>query len=540
MTAGLTVKLLKRIDAACDQFEEEWLAGRQPQLENYLVQATADERPALLHALSQVQQELLLRQFDAQEPDVVFAEAGSSLRADQRVRPESTRDMEPVAVSSLDNDARVELTVTAGPHQGKRFEFDRHETLLAGRSTRARLRLEDDPHFSRHHFRLEINPPLVHLIDLDSRNGTFINGERVSERTLVHGDVISGGKTALKVTIDCGARTLDVSLVPHQTIVPPRPIAPHASSRPTEICESAPPVRPAPSPIVPPRPAAATPPALPGYTMKECLGQIGLGVSYRAVRLATQEDCIVKVLETAPQTNPRSTQAFLREARVLGPLQHRHLVRLLDLGSADGVLYLATESFDVVPWDQVFGEATAEGRIRLSCGVACQILDGLQYAHTRSLVHRDIQPANILVVRDDRKYVAKLADFGLAKNYADAGFSQVTRTGDVVGTLAYMSPEQFMDSRHARPACDIYSLGATLYWLLAGRDPFPFDNGKCRFLTILEDEPIPLRKSFPQVPESLAKIVHRALAKDPSDRFASAAEMRHHLLPFGRRASSSS
>ena len=103
-----------------------------------------------------------------------------------------------------------------------------------------------------------------------------------------------------------------------------------------------------------------------------------------------------------------------------------------------------------------------------------------------------------------------------------------------------MSPEQFIDSRHAKPPCDIYSTGATLYRLLTGHDPFVFAKGPCKFRAILEDEPIPLRKSFPQVPEPLAKIVHRALAKDPSDRFTSAAEMRHHLLPFGRRSSHSS
>ena len=131
--------------------------------------------------------------------------------------------------------------------------------------------------------------------------------------------------------------------------------------------------------------------------------------------------------------------------------------------------------------------------------------------------------------------VAKLSDFGLAKRYADAGLSQLTRDGDVLGSLAYMSPEQFIDSRHAKPPCDIYSTGATLYRLLTGHDPFVFAKGTCKFRAILEDEPVPLRKSFPQVPAALADIVHRALAKHPSDRFASAAEMRHQLLPFGRR-----
>ena len=242
--------------------------------------------------------------------------------------------------------------------------------------------------------------------------------------------------------------------------------------------------------------------------------------------------------------NPHQAAAFFVErnadATTLAAFEKLHgkelsYNNLLDLDSANGLLYIATEFVPAVKWDAVMEHATPAHRIRVACGVICQVLDALEYAHTRSFVHRDIKPSNVLVRREGRRLVAKLSDFGLAKRYADAGLSQLTRDGDVLGSLAYMSPEQFIDSRHAKPPYDIYATGATLYRLLTGHDPFVFAKGTCKFRAILEDEPVPLRKSFPQVPAALADIVHRALAKHPSDRFASAAEMRHQLLPFGRR-----
>ena len=276
-------------------------------------------------------------------------------------------------------------------------------------------------------------------------------------------------------------------------------------------------------------------PTVPGYEIANEVGWGELGATYRAIRLATGEACALKLLLPADRMHERAVQTFLREAGVLHQLHHPHIVRLLELGSANGLLFITTEFVPAVRWDAVMEQATPATRIRMACGLICQVLDALEYAHTRSFVHRDIKPSNVLVRREGRRLVAKLSDFGLAKQYADAGLSQLTRDGDVLGSLPYMSPEQFIDSRHAKPACDIYSTAATLYRLLTGHDPLVFAKDKCKFRAILEDEPIPLRKSFPQVPESLAKIIHRALAKDPADRFTSAAEMRHQLLPFGKR-----
>jgi serine/threonine protein kinase len=133
---------------------------------------------------------------------------------------------------------------------------------------------------------------------------------------------------------------------------------------------------------------------------------------------------------------------------------------------------------------------------------------------------------------------AKVADFGLAKNYVNAGFSAMTLEGDIRGTLSYSAPEQIIDSRYAKPPCDIYSVGATLYEYISGELPHEFKTGRSQIVTILEAEPIPLRERCPFVPAELAAAIHRALAKDPADRFSSAEEMRLALLPYSKRSQS--
>jgi serine/threonine protein kinase len=151
-----------------------------------------------------------------------------------------------------------------------------------------------------------------------------------------------------------------------------------------------------------------------------------------------------------------------------------------------------------------------------------------------SIVHRDIKPENVLLCRKGRKLNAKLADFGLAKNYAYAGLSEISRLGDIRGTIAYLAPELVIDCRQARPAGDIYAVGATLYRYLTNEFPFDFGD-RNKLAVVLEDDPVPISQRAPQVPAAVAEIVHRALAKDPAARFASAQTMLAALEPHSIR-----
>jgi serine/threonine-protein kinase len=162
----------------------------------------------------------------------------------------------------------------------------------------------------------------------------------------------------------------------------------------------------------------------------------------------------------------------------------------------------------------------------------CQALEGLDYAHSLGFVHRDVKPSNLLVSQQGSNVWAKVADFGLAKSFEQAGFSGLTRSDQVVGTIAFMAPEQALAARYARPSVDIYASGATLYYLLSGRVPHEFARGRDPLVAIREDEPVRLECRCADLPAGLAEVVHRALAKEPPGRFPTAKALHRALRPF--------
>jgi serine/threonine-protein kinase len=150
-------------------------------------------------------------------------------------------------------------------------------------------------------------------------------------------------------------------------------------------------------------------------------------------------------------------------------------------------------------------------------------------------VHRDIKPANLLVADDAGKKLVKLADFGLARVYQASRMSGLTMQGDVGGTVAFMPPEQITQFRQVKPPADQYSAAATLYTMLTGKLLFDFQAGVAPSLTIvLQEEPVPVRQRRPDIPEELARAIHRALDKEAANRFADVREFRAVLKPFGQ------
>jgi eukaryotic-like serine/threonine-protein kinase len=433
---------------------------------------------------------------------------------------ESAKDPAKVSDKAADN-VHVTLDVVAGPHIGGRFEFAHHDTFLVGRGAWSHLCLSQDLHFSRHHFRIEIRPPDCYLIDLGSRNGTFVNGHRVSSVYLKDGDVISGGKTEIRVKV--GA-IKPPALAPTilGSISATAPIDKHAGDT------DGPPLLPG------NRPLSALLPPLPGYELLEELGTGSMGVVYRAVHMGTNQQVAIKLISQKQTTSEHAIQLFIREAHLLGRLDHPRIVRCLDFGYTGGQLYLVMECVPTISLQDVLANEPRSSCIRIPCAIVRQILQGLEHAHRMSIVHRDIKPENVLLFRREGKLNAKLADFGLAKNYVYAGFSQISHEGDLRGTLAFMPPELIVDCRDARPAGDIYSVGATLYYYLTRRLPFEFGT-RNKLAVVLEDEPIRLEERLPSIHPKLAKIVHRAMAKEARDRFSSAAEMFSALKPFATR-----
>ncbi|OYW15499.1 MAG: hypothetical protein B7Z55_15020, partial [Planctomycetales bacterium 12-60-4] len=229
----------------------------------------------------------------------------------------------------------IVLTVIAGPHIGQTYSFDRHEHFLVGRAKLAHFRLpEKDPFFSRLHFMIEVNPPACRLLDMKSTNGTLVNGQPVEAADLQHGDLIQAGDTVLRVTIgndesDAIPVTVVRSSDPLATVPPSTSLLSSPRLSTTELRGS--------------DPAGLSGWKPPGYAIGPIVGSGGMGVVYRARREADHELVAVKAIKPAIAGNHAECQRFLREIEILRQLDHPYIVKLLDSGSADGILYFVME-----------------------------------------------------------------------------------------------------------------------------------------------------------------------------------------------------
>ena len=424
----------------------------------------------------------------------------------------------------------VTLTVTDGPHTGRAFSFREHDTFIVGRSKQAHFRLPvKDKTFSRFHFMVEVNPPCCRLIDMASRNGTRVNGRKVSVIDLRNGDTIRGGRTTLAVSIGDAAEPAGAPPEIEATrldVPPPAPVAPAATV--DVACPAAPPE---------PTGVGATD-ALPewsvrGYRLERKLGEGGMGTVYRALRVADGATVAIKTIAPAMAGATGVIARFLREAGVLRQLEHPNIVRFHEIGQSEGRLFFAMEYVPGIPVDVLLRRHGRPLPIGAAVDLACQVLEALAYAHDLGFVHRDIKPRNVLVARLDGRPTVKLTDFGLARIYLTSPMSGLTFTGQAGGTFGFMAPEQITDFRGVKPAADQYAAGAMLYFLLAGRKLYNFPSEVQRqLLMILQDDPVPIRERRADVPAELAAIVHRALARAPDARFPDVRAMREALLSF--------
>jgi serine/threonine-protein kinase len=268
---------------------------------------------------------------------------------------------------------------------------------------------------------------------------------------------------------------------------------------------------------------------IPGLRIVRELGRGGMGVVYLALRFADGVPVAVKTIAPAVAPSPQELERFLREANILRELQHPHIVRFQDMGEVDGLLYFSMEYVRGTDANQAL-KTQPPLAVRRVVALGCQLLDALEFAHARRFVHRDIKPGNLLLKVEGGREVVKVSDFGLARVYQSSTLSGLTLGGDLGGTPAYMPPEQITNFRDVQPTADQYSAAATLYTLLSGRQLFPAaGNFQKGLLMILHDEPKPLREWRPEVSAELAAVIHRALAKEPADRFPDAGAMRAAL-----------
>jgi serine/threonine-protein kinase len=377
-----------------------------------------------------------------------------------------------------------EVAVVEGPDRGKRFVFRAPAEVVVGRSSTCEVPLSDAK-ISRRHCRVDVLPEGCVVRDLGSANGTRVNGIGIEAGALEDGDRIRVGDSVLDCSVQAGAGGEDEHV---DTELPAQ--------------------------------------ALAGYRFLEKLGEGAFGVVYKAEQTALGRIVAVKVLPVGRGKDPRDVARFIRGAKVEALLSHRNIVQVFDFVRARDV-HVVMEYIEGEDLRRRTGRA---GKLSIAeaAGFGAQILDGLQHAYERKVVHRDVKPENVII---DKEGTAKLTDFGLAKSFADTGRSGITSPDEGAGTPAYMPPEQLRSALTVDQRADIYSAGATIYHTLAGDPPFRGSVGEV-IQRIQRDPPAPLSRFRADVPEAFERAILRSMSKDPRDRFSTPAEFRAAILSF--------
>ncbi|EMI54223.1 FHA domain-containing serine/threonine-protein kinase [Rhodopirellula sallentina] len=488
---------------------------------------------------------------------------------------------------------QIKLDVTAGPHTGRSWTFADAQHIVLGRQAPSHLRLAEEVSISRQHIELRIDPPRVELADLDSSNGTKVNGIRVVNASLCDGDLISIGNTELRLSVlipsqglnGCSAmapstpESAPSSLIdgddksPALTLVSPPCSSPDASASPpvpkgpTDAIEQTR-VNPdgrsrredshkTPSPVSSnPHPdaggsvpgdtfsktrrsefiadesavaittAGSFPDRIGVYDMKELLGRGGMATVHLAEHRRTGAQVAIKLIRTDLATTDKHVRLFVREAGLITRMNHPRIVKAFEFGIDGSMPYLVMEYLETIDLLSLLDRKPPEDRIKIATWVTSRILQAVHYAHDQGIVHRDIKPGNVLAYREGRHLQIKIADFGLAKTFEDAGLSALTNERSLRGTIAYMAPEQFKNSRDAPPEVDLFACGACLYRMLSGTIPNMITKA---------DETLHRLDQCDDLPVDLRELVKKSIHCNPHVRFPSTAAFAEALFPYHRR-----
>ncbi|MFG0289266.1 MAG: protein kinase [Rhodopirellula sp. JB044] len=489
---------------------------------------------------------------------------------------------------------QIKLDVTAGPHAGRSWTFADAQHVVLGRQSPSHLRLADEVSISRQHIELRIAPPRVELVDLDSSNGTKVNGIRVVNASLCDGDLIAIGNTEIRLSVLIPSQSLDVRSAKAKSMPDTKPsaviseslqsptlklVSPHLSApepsastpvpqSPTDSIEktrvnpdgrprteagdempdpaswnAAPVVGESASPDLFSRTrpseliedensvamttAAGFPDRIGVYDIKKMLGRGGMATVHLAEHRRTKAQVAIKLIRTDVATTDKHVRLFVREAGLITRMDHPRIVKAFEFGIDGSMPYLVMEYLETIDLLSLLDRKSTESRIKIATWVTSRILQAVHYAHQQGVVHRDIKPGNVLAYREGRHLQIKIADFGLAKTFEDAGLSALTNERSLRGTIAYMAPEQFKNSRDAPPEVDLFACGACLYRMLTGAIPNMITKA---------DETLQQLDHCDDLPPELRAMVRKSLQRDPQARFRSAEAFAEAIFPYHRRA----
>jgi eukaryotic-like serine/threonine-protein kinase len=264
--------------------------------------------------------------------------------------------------------------------------------------------------------------------------------------------------------------------------------------------------------------------SLGAYQIQFLLGSGGMGEVWRARDTRTGREVAIKVISSQAAGDPDLLARFLSEAKATSALRHPNILEVLEVGDRPAP-YIVMEYVD----GGTVRSLLNDGRLPVAQAVdiARQAAEGVASAHAAGIVHRDLKPENLMITSAG---VVKILDFGLAKSMRpeDAAGGGRTATGMIIGTAAYVSPEQLRGAK-ATERSDVFALGLVLFEMTTGENPFQRNNPVDMFGAILRDDPAPLTDRAPDAPPELSRVLGRALAKKPEDRYPTAAELAEDL-----------
>jgi eukaryotic-like serine/threonine-protein kinase len=275
------------------------------------------------------------------------------------------------------------------------------------------------------------------------------------------------------------------------------------------------------------------------YRIDRVIGQGGMGVVVAAFHLELEQPVAIKFLTPAAGSREDAGERFRREARAAARIHSDHVARVLDIEVLDGrIPYMVMELLDGHDLEKEL-ELTGSLPVEVAVDYILQAIDAVAEAHAAGIVHRDLKPTNLfLAKRTGGQRIIKVLDFGISKISGPGWGSDaaLTRSASIFGSPLYMSPEQMRSARDVDARSDIWSLGAMLFELVAGRPPYVADSIPALCMAIINAPPPLLREVLPTAPVALEAILSRCLSRDPNDRFASVAELAQALVPLAPHA----
>lgn len=397
---------------------------------------------------------------------------------------------------------RMRLIVVAGPDQGQVFDLLQGQPLVIGRGQDTNTRLKD-PRVSRKHCVVEVNEGTPRVIDSGSAGGILVNRQKVDTAILNAGDTLQVGETTLRFEVDS-----DPSTVLVEPSTESKPVAGDLSHLVGTTIHN--------------------------YRIESEIARGVSGMVFRARHTKLNREMAVKVLWPDVCRDAEQMQRFIRAMKTMLPVQNENIVRIYNAGQTGPVYWVAMEYVDGESLTKVIERIGMAGMLtwEYAYRVATHIGRALEAAQAHQILHRNITPANILVRSSDK--VAKLGDLVFAKALEGEHANQITRPGQLIGELAYMSPERTRGQQDIDHRSDIYGLGATVYALLTGRPPFVESSLVTLISRIRSEEPAKPSRFQMSIAPQFEGIVMRMLSKAPEDRYQAPEDLLRDLDRVGK------